>query len=486
MPEQNGRDGQEKNLADQALDKIRSAVKGNGIAPDKLEISEYNEQIIKFKATTNLEISADVSEKKVPGKVSGPEVIENQRVAGEVINKKIAEVSKDEETRGRIKSEILERDDKGFGIGGQSLPLSFLDKEYVYYAPCPACGGKGQMQCPRCHGHGYETCTNCKGNGFIPCIHCKGRREIPGPGGAMVKCNHCQGRGQMPCDYCKQTGKIPCTLCKTKKFVPCKDCNGTAWYSNVVNVKVKADCHSDYDSEELPENLNKIINKTGREIIHDVKITPCEPAGKNDQEDVIALCYNVQLPYAEAQINIGENSVRTLLFGKKGRIAEIPDFLDTILKPGMGNLKKAAEGNGNAPDNLKKAAKYRTIKQAIAATARYSQVKAFKILLHHNPLGLSKNAAQSMIQLSDEALNNLTSRQMLIARISGIAGALVIPAVYFLTPVNTILLGEISSGAINKLTGIIVFAAGAGTGYFVYRSLASGAKKAALKKLGFK
>ncbi len=91
-------------------------------------------------------------------------------------------------------------------------------------APCPLCGGRGEIPCSHCDGHGTVLTP-----GAPPCETCGGRGTLT-QGGKLVTCVACSGTGKghdsvtkKPCTFCTQ-GLMHCPQCVQGRITITKEC----------------------------------------------------------------------------------------------------------------------------------------------------------------------------------------------------------------------------------------------------------------------
>lgn len=444
------------------------AARGNGINPDSIKIKELTGQVAEFAASTSLIVRQRTMERVVGGKKPGGERVEGPQGLKDALERERQRILSSADISAKIKNLMLERKDKGFGTRNEIIKLPFLTKDYVHYQGCKNCNAQGQIKCQRCVGKGYETCPRCNGQSMEICSQCRGAQLIFN-GNTKVPCPKCNGQGRTPCAMCNQTRKIPCSACRTKGAMQCQTCNGQAWHSYITTAEIDVLASFSYDRQAVPQRLISILETRAKDIplYGDVTVVFTQADAQAQEAlkpDEILLKYRVDIPFAEAQISLGkEKIIPAFLLGRTAEIADIPNFLDTLLKPGMDILQEAAEGRGNVARKIHRAARYRTIRQAIAASAKYSNVKAARYLEKNTPLGLSKNVIRTLVVDADRAIKNITAKPRRNGVIAGNIFAALLFLIYMGTGLRGLAIQYIPEGAARiALDGFVL-----GTGMFI-------------------
>jgi hypothetical protein len=401
--------------ADPALEQIRAAVKGNGINPASVTVKKLKGEVAEFGAAVSLILRTRTMEKIVGGKKTGGEKVEGPQGVRDGIEKERVRILGSFDTTTKIKDMVMERKDKGFGTRNEVIKLPFLTQEYVHHQACRTCGAQGEIKCQRCFGKGFESCPRCNGQSMEVCSQCRGAQLIFN-GNQKIPCPKCNGQGRTPCMMCNQTRKIACNVCRTKGSTVCQNCNGHAWHSYITTAEVDVVGTYDFQREAVPARLLQTVETRAKEIPLYADITalatPTDPQTDTTKtSDEIPLKYHVRLPYAEADIAFGKvMNANAFLLGKQADIADIPAFLETLLKRGIETLKDAGEGRGDVADKIQRAGQYRTIRHAIIASARFSKGKAVKLVAKNTPLGISDVTINNLVINADKALKNITAK----------------------------------------------------------------------------
>jgi hypothetical protein len=464
-----------------ALDLVRKALKGNGVRPDDVVVKSFDGSILEFTAATHIKFNTQISEKTVPGKAAGGNIFSNRQAAHKGAEDFVSAALKEPACIEQIKNLINQKPHHGFGLDNEIIQLSFLDREFVSHDSCNPCNGKGSASCKKCQGKGYEHCRQCHSQGFEKCNECQGNRQTRGPQGQMQPCHLCQGVGQRYCSFCQGNKQTQCSICQAKGRLQCRVCGGKGAQSTITSTEISAHCVYDFDAESLPNNAMAVVKKLGADLANQAQATPVTK--ENGAQEGLHLFYDVRVPQGEIEFSIKDQSVQAYLFGTKGAIKDIPDFLDGIIAPGMKKLAQAASGQGSVSENIRAAVRYKTVKQAMMFAARYTSKKAMRALLHYTPLGLSSQAAQRLIVDANTALNNATKQQRTMAVAYGGGSAAALGALYFFSPLRSALLSQVANGGFHLPINVVVLGLCAAAGYGVWQTLSSHARKQALEKL---
>ncbi len=436
-----------------ALKQIKELVKGNQFNPDDIVIDSFEGEILHFKAETMLHLYTKVHEKDVPGRLTGPQLVKDESAAREEMDKAYASIANNVGLKRQITDVISKREDLGFALDKHVAPLPFVKKEFVYFEQCGTCKATGSVTCQHCHGQGTMLCPNCHGSGMEGCHHCNGAQTVEAQNGQRIPCPVCHGQGKSTCSSCQGARKIKCKVCASRGVTKCPNCEGHAWSSHLYTQEYNIRTEFDYPKSKLPEKVAAMVESYGAKISEhaEIKIVEDKESVVNiDDEDKqkkiedsdrkkhlrFPIIYEVVLPYGHFEYNIKGKSYYTFLFGKHGRLTHVSPFLDDVVKQGVRKLKDAAEGRGDVAKNIVAASKYKTVKQGIYFTTRYSARKAQKHLKDANRIGLSDGMITKIVELSSKAIDNITEKPRYIGL--GLSGVLhaVMMAIYLLSPLR--------------------------------------------------
>ncbi len=471
----------EASYADPALETIKAAVKGNGIKTEHVKLEKFEGETLEFIATTALELKNKVTNKTSAGKVTGPKRVDNPQDLRSEIEKENHKITHDQTAIKNIKTMLLERKDKGFGLDQETIKLKSLKSEYVYYEACPPCASHGKIKCQRCHGKGYEQCTRCHGDGYESCHHCNGARQVQEQGGQYQPCPKCHGHGKTSCTLCQQTKRVQCSVCKTVGSTTCKQCGGQGWNSHISVLEHEALCHFDYDRSAVPEKIQNIITQKQGDlhehlafeaILHDGQPTPNQ----------ITQAYKVVLPYADIELTLGEISVPAFIFGPEGALVNTPDFLNEVLKKPIKLLNDAVSGQSDINANVKNALRYKTIRSAFKAVIKFREAKAAKALFRSTPVGLSAETAMQLTKNANIVLNQLTRKQIQTNRaITGAGGALLLAVYYF--GARTTITNHIGNSGLSLIVDAVILGAIIAAGYLITKQFSEKIRLKLIKSL---
>ncbi len=477
-------------FAHAALQRVREAVRGNGIKADAVTMEKLEGAIYSIEAVTTLIPRIRTIEKIIPGKKTSMEKADGPQGVRDSIERERLRILASPDIGNRVRQAVLERKDQGFGLRNEIIKLPFLTKEYVYYHPCKNCGAQGQIKCQRCTGRGYESCPKCYGQGMETCHQCGGSQIITINQGRQP-CPTCNGQGRISCRTCNQSRKIPCPACRAKGVMVCQHCNGNAWNSYVTTAEIDVAATFAVQTEEGPEAQQKLPGKIaamvetlGRKLPDYAYISYPPPAVPEAGAGSIMLPYHLDLPYAEAEFALGKrHSLPLTILGRDGAIGAAPAFLEKLMEKGMRTLAEAGQGRGDVAGKIREAGRYRTIRHAIIAAAKYSNRKAAGLLAKHTPLGLSPASVRILVVDADRALKSITRKPRRQGALAGSALAGALYAGWFLSPLRGIAAGLVPDPLLQPAFDAVVFAAGIFAALMAIRLMAAGAMDKALKGL---
>ena len=485
---------------EQALEHIKSLVKGNQCDPESVTLEEFEGEILHFQAENMLNIITKMSNKRVPGLVQGATKVDNEIAAKEAMTKAYLTLADDKNMEKQIRDVILNRPDKGFALDNEVIALPFWKKEFVVPEPCQTCKTTGNVTCLPCSGKGITPCPQCQGSAMSHCTHCNGAQMINGPNGQRIQCPICHGRGKIGCNGCGQSGRIQCKTCRSRGTTVCPNCQGNAWSSVIHTVEIQVRTQFDYPRDKLPEKVVALIERYDNKIKEFAEIKIAE-----DQESVVNLddeekqrqqevadkrkdirfpiLYEVILPYGHIEYAINGKSYYTFLFGNQASLEHVSPFIDDLIKNGVRKLHDAAELRGDVHENLKMAGEYRTVKEGIVFTASHSLKKARAKLKQANMLGLSDNALNEIILLSDRALKNITKKPRLMGLGFSALLNIALFGAYFLTPIRDKVVGHLPNANLQGLIDGIVFLVAMYIGVMIIQMTANSAIKKTMAML---
>ncbi|PCJ01780.1 MAG: hypothetical protein COB14_03470 [Alphaproteobacteria bacterium] len=486
-----------------AMNKVKKMVKGNKFPPEDVKLEKLEGEILHFQAENMLTILTKVSHKKIGGRIEGPVQVSNESAVNVAMNNEYTRLSQNPNMERTIREVLLNRDDQGFALDNNIIPLPFWKKEFVTYEPCQTCKSTGTVKCHPCAGKGIDQCPRCNGSGMGHCGHCNGAQMIQGPQGNQVQCPVCHGNGHISCTTCNQSGTVQCTTCRSKGITACPNCKGNAWISTIYTQTIEARTAFDYPKNRLPEKIVAMIEKYGvkirehanikisEDMLSAVNLYDTEKAKKASEDDRknnyrIPIIYEVFLPYGHMEYNIKGKNYYTFLFGTQERLIHVSPFLDDLIKNGLRKLSDAAEKRGDVGKNLVQAAEYRTIKEGIFYTTMHSLAKAKTMLMKSNSLGLSSDVAKDIIKDTDTALKNITKKPRITGLILSAIFNIALFCTYFLSPARNMLTALIPNQNLHIIFDLLTLTASTYLGIIIIQIISSAAIKQIIERIGIK
>lgn len=467
--------------ADAALEEVRKAAKGNGVKPEDIKIISKDGGMAQFRATLSLNIDEKTLMKTIGGRKTTGDKVGNPQEARDAQERDRNAVTGGA-TETQIRNMVIEREDKGLGLKNELIRLPFLSKEYFWHEACRTCSSQGNLQCQRCHGKGNELCPRCNGQGQEVCTQCSGSQYIYN-GSTKVQCLRCNGTGKTGCRLCNERRKIQCTICKGRGSTQCMSCGGQGWNSHIMMVEKNLIGMFDFDRAGMSTKLATTIEELGKDL---AKYAPHSiyPQPAVNDTTIITIEYAVRLMHADVEFAFGEkHTAHIFMVGPNGTITDAASFIDAIIRPGMHELKEAAEKRGDIGDAIRRAGKYRTVRQGIILAAKNPPAKAAKILLKHNPLGLSDSAAKAIANDASLALKNVMATQKIMGMVFGVIAATALYAGYFLTTLRLQLLERVTNTMLHPPADAVIYGIGVAAAIFITQFIAAGALRKALHGL---
>lgn len=417
-----------------ALKQMCTAVKGNGIKAEDVDITKFEGETLEFIAITELKLDTKIAIKHQAGKVTGPLLVPNSGAFQEAVDKEAYKIVHSLDVVERIRDAVLERPDKGLCLQNVLIKLPFLHKDFVSHEPCNPCASKGKINCPRCHGKGQEPCPRCQARGSETCPTCSGRQYIQGPNNQNQQCQRCNGSGRVSCTQCHETREIHCNQCKAAGTIICQQCNGHAWNSVIAMAEINPVALYSFDRGNIPQQPLDKLDLLGPDIQHHSDIQAIHRHKELEEErDDISIPYHIKAPMAQVEFKLKDKlEVPAFLFGTQGVLYDMPPFLEKIMSPGIKALKHAGLGQGDVAKHIQKAGRYRTLRHLILATSKLGPKKALIAVMGKNPIGLPEESAQKLIMMSKQALSLIGKKPQQIGSALGfLICALIFAAYYF-------------------------------------------------------
>lgn len=464
-------------LAQAALVKIRALCKGNGVKVSSISIIRQNISLHTLHAGTYLELKPVVSEREMPGKVTAGTLVGSREEATKQIDSVMVSAVRDAGVRTQIAAGLLSRPDQGFGLSGQQVPIDFLKREFTFHDACPTCRGNGQGPCPKCHGKRVEPCIKCSARGLMFCPICRGTGLIQG-----TKCHKCFGHRYVPCDQCRKTGVMPCRTCNGQGNSKCAACGGQGWRSHVLSLLATGISYFEYDAKSIPQNAAHMIEASAPALVKDKKIK-LDGRAADDKDNAIGANYEVTFPYGDIVFSIGAKEVSCGVFGYHGDLINLPMILDKMVQKGIDDLKDAAGDAGSVAGKIKSATRYKLIAQGVLYAARTNPKKAAALLLKKYDAGLSRSAAEQIVTHAEHAIAQITKKPRAHGLIIGIAINAVLSALYFATPMRSVLARLLPDPKFDIVIDLLPLLLGGTITLMSVRAMAAGSVQSAIGHL---
>lgn len=460
-----------------ALKKLRAICRGNGCAPDSIQIKNIQGELVEFEAFSHIELQTETKNEKISGKVQKGELLENSAIIESKISENLTGAIGNTDARRELAGILMNRPDKGFSIHSQKFPVPALNQEFSIYHACERCGGQSQEECPRCKGVKREICNKCHGKTMVPCQYCGANGTVTGPDGKQIQCNRCFGHKQVVCTYCQKVGTVSCQQCNATGAVRCSNCNGAAFYTEVVKSSVHMRPLFEIDRTTIPNESVKLIEDSGS-LLSEKEHFKIEAEQIKRDDGGLAIQYKGSFPYGELDFSINGKVAKCHIIGYHGKFVKLPNILDGLTTPARKLLEQAAKGKGGVLAKIKKASNTRLIGEALQFALLLPRKKAMSALRKKYPIGLSTKAVQHVVQISYLALHNATRQARHIGfTISGVMIA-AFNALYFMGPLRILLLLQFKSEPIVSVIDLALIPIGA----FLCRLMAQQFAKQPLRK----
>jgi len=449
-----------KDVPQKALKKIRAICRGNGAAPDSIQIKTMNGELVEFVSLTHVDLKPEIKEDKVSGKVQSGKLLQDNGQVHHEIQNQISSVLGNSDARKDLAKILLDRPDKGFSLDGEKFGVPALNQDFSIHHACGHCNGQGQEECHRCKGVMREICNKCHGKPMVACQYCNASGSVNGPDGKPMQCNRCFGHQQVICTYCQKAGTVSCQQCNATGSIRCSTCKGAAYYTDVIKVIMKLDTNFELDSTSVPDDALKLIQKSGdmlaakKHILFDVEQIKRDDNG-------LALQYTGNFPFGDMDISINGKVAKCQVFGYNAQFTKLPNILDGLTTAPRKVLERAAKDKGGVLKNINQATKTRIFGEALQFALLLPRKKAMTALRKNYPIGISAKAIKHIVQISYLALQNATKS----ARKIGFASSAVIIAafeiLYFIGPLRGFMLNVIGSNPMVAMLDFILIPVGA-------------------------
>ncbi len=444
-------------LRKKILRRLQAVVKGNGIKPEDLVISDFSGvKTYTFFAHTAMRLVPHYQTKIVPGRDQKAEHMPGPQAMHQALRRQIMETRTNPASRQIILDFLHSRVDKGFAIRETRTSFPMFRKDFVIHEGCNTCSRAGKLPCPSCRASGQVVCSKCQSRQKIVCPSCRGTTQVQ-LNGRSHACQTCHSTGRITCDQCAGQGKLPCRPCAAKGNTECRKCAGTGWQSHITSAELEAQIQFVYDRTALPPEVARMVDVQGSSLVQkgDLQISLYQPTAEEQQrepEDVVYSVYEASVPFGHLQFQINGKPLPATIFGLHGKIIETPPFLEVLIRKGAALLTQAASGKGDVADLIRKAARYRVIRDVIVQAATDSSRKGLARLQMKYPFAIQVETLNVLMQRADKALGSITNKPRLKGLITGLGLSALLTIAYYAGPIRS-LIGE--QGISNIGIGVI-------------------------------
>lgn len=426
-------------LRRKTLKYLRALVNGNGIKPEEITISDFsNVRIYQFYAHTSMRLVPQYQTRTIPGRDTKAEHMQGPQAMQHALKRHIAETRNTATSRKTILDLLHTRIDKGFAIRDTRAHFPMFKKDFVLHESCTNCGHMGKIKCPSCHATGQILCSKCQGREQVICPACRGTTQVQ-LNGRSHSCQTCHAKGRINCDQCNGHGKLPCRPCASKGTTECRKCSGSGWLSHITSAQLEAHIQFTYDRPSLPPEVSRMIDVQGPSLVQkgDLQLEiyqPSEEEQRNEPEDTIYSVYDCHVPFGALQFQIKGKSLPATLFGFHGKLIDIPPFLEAITRKGAENLALAANAKGDVATLIRKAAKYRVIRDIIIQSVSDNSRKGLAKLQMRYPIGIQIETLNLLMQKADKAIHSITQHPRRNGMTTGFIFTALTAGIYYLSP----------------------------------------------------
>lgn len=406
--------GKSSELPQKALSRLRKISDGNGLAPDKITLKDFQGFIYNFDAEIDIRLLLQTANHSEAGNTKGDQKFNTQQELQNHLSSYQDTLLTSPDSYEVVRKIFMERDDRGIGLSKEKVKVPSFQKRYVVPEPCSPCRQRGRIECHKCHGHKIVDCQTCHGQGHIHCHQCRGNRTVPGPDGKPRPCPTCASTGQVNCTYCRGQRHVTCELCNGKGDTKCTQCNGHGVHSHVTVVNVEAIADSRFNAADtVPETVIRQAEKLGPRLVgkHHAKAIPAKRDENTQKSETqqIELHYDISLPYGDIVFDINGQEEPARLFGQKAQIIGLNPFLEDHISPLLSKLKGQTVTRKAALSHLSDIWDYKIFKEALNLSAQTRQSVVYKKLLSKYALALKPTTLQDVVKNADNLLNSATS-----------------------------------------------------------------------------
>ncbi len=413
----------EQAVRDRALKNMRAIARGNGIKPESITIENVTAQTLSFDAHTYIRLTTQFQSRTEPGKSERGEPVGSPEAFQAMLRNMPIQAQREAAKRRNIIDLVLARPDKGYGARDQVFKVDGLSRDLVSHEACASCNHTGKTTCPKCGGKTFVNCQQCHGRHNILCPKCRGTGQMM-QGGKQTTCTSCRGKCRVQCPSCHGRGDIPCKNCQATGAAPCTKCKGTGWLSHFAKVEMLAHLHFDYDRQGLPIELTKLLDAFAPKYVEkkNLEATLLTPDyEENEPPETVPIFYKMRIPHGEITFNFGpKKTVAATMLGWNAEFTKSSDFLDDLTKRGQGELLKASNGEGDVGANLRSAARYRILREAIILSAGAQPLrKSLSMLLQKYPVGMPSDKVHKFLMQAHTALQIIARKPKIIGLCGG-------------------------------------------------------------------
>ena len=171
----------------------------------------------------------------------------------------------------------------------------------------------------------------------------------------------------------------------------------------------------------------------------EVRLYPPQPTTteeilhRNEPPDMIFIDYAAKIPFGPIHFHLKDHVIPATLFGYQGRLIEAPSFLDDLTRKGQEALADAAKGAGDVGEKIRKAARYRMLRDVILQAAQgIKQRDALELLTARYPTGVGSDKLLSLLIHADKSLKVITRKPRSIGLGVGVGVFVALTAFYLL------------------------------------------------------
>jgi hypothetical protein len=391
-----------------ALQKIRDVVDGNLLHPlEDVELLSYEEVFLEFQAHNRFTPHRVRAEKIISRIPPGVQKVRGKTELDTVSEKEMYTALRSQTPLNELKAQLLKRDDKGYFLDKERLPIVINPLMYLREEPCNECRGQKLINCVDCEGRGYRPCQNCRGQ-----------------------------QGNKGCNICKGRGEVQCIKCQTKGKKKCHNCRAFGYVNHLTQIKLYADSNFSYEKDEVPVIAIGVLDRLREKLITKehaaVSISDDIKASEKDFSDsIMTLTYDVRLPLGDAMFRIGDEKIPALIFGYKVALLDVPPFLERYMLKPYNLLEEAAKGHGNISGKIRTAA-YQTklTNETVLGVASRGAGPTERALKHKYSVALEPLFIHNLVRSARLALDKLIVKPQMVGMVIGLVPSILLILLY--------------------------------------------------------